>query len=291
MHLEDPNKWIQGLGWDQTKFNPPIFPTADLFESSEILKGRKIVLKRIDVHALWVSKSVIQEVEDSLPTGKLPKEVEGGLILKDQDGKPTGIFIDNAMNLIIDVQPRLSLEEKEQYLSDSIEELLSFGITNVGDAALEPETYQILKKKDKENRMKIRVWGMLDCSTHEQGPFCGIKSPKEGQREEKAKWWKSSKQASQSDPLSHSSDQVELTPELHSEINHGTKFTLRAIKLFVDGALGSWGSAMWEDYDDRKGERGLMLMNETEVERRIRGWHERGFQVASREYLVSVWNE
>lgn len=266
-HFSDPQKWIQGLGWDQTKFSPPIFPDFQIFESSKLLKGRRISLKRIDVHALWVSKSVIEELESS---GDIPDSIPGGLVLKDSNGKPTGIFVDNAMNLVLEISPKISAQDREKFVDEGIEKLLSFGITNVGDAALDPETYQFLKKKAEMKDLKIRIWGMLDCSNHKDGPFCGIGS-------------------------SSKATNVELTPKTRMEVNHKTRFTLRAVKLFVDGALGSWGSAMWDDYEDRKGDRGLLLLEEDEVERRVRGWHERGFQVASREYRLSytssIWTK
>jgi predicted amidohydrolase YtcJ len=52
-----------------------------------MLKGLPIVLSRIDVHALWVSQAVLDAM------GALPETVDGGHIVRDADGKPTGIFV------------------------------------------------------------------------------------------------------------------------------------------------------------------------------------------------------
>lgn len=57
--------------------------------------------------------------------------------------------------------------------------------------------------------------------------------------------------------------------------------TVRAVKLFVDGALGSWGSAMWEPYDDKPEDRGLLLLPEAGITPLIHYWVEQGWQVAS----------
>jgi predicted amidohydrolase YtcJ len=53
--------------------------------------------------------------------------------------------------------------------------------------------------------------------------------------------------------------------------NHANGFlTIRSVKLFLDGALGSWGAALLEDYSDRPGVRGSMLLNDTQLEDLIR---------------------
>lgn len=83
--------WIEGMGWDQNLFPSNSFPTADDLESSPALRGKKICLARVDVHAEWVSKAVLEELE-SRPGG-LPASVEGGLIVRDDGGNPTGVFV------------------------------------------------------------------------------------------------------------------------------------------------------------------------------------------------------
>lgn len=60
-----------------------------------------------------------------------------------------------------------------------------------------------------------------------------------------------------------------------------SRLTVRTVKLFADGALGSWGSALWEPYSDRPAERGLMLISEDDIESLIRYWADRGWQVAT----------
>lgn len=101
--VEDRNIWIQGMGWDQTKWGPGAgFPTAvgsnsivhlhntdafqmkAEFDAEPLLRGRPIVLRRVDGHALWVSSRVIKEL------GSLPDHIEGGAIIRYENGKPTG---------------------------------------------------------------------------------------------------------------------------------------------------------------------------------------------------------
>jgi predicted amidohydrolase YtcJ len=83
--------WVEGMGWDQNLFPSKTFPTADDLEASPILRGKKICLARVDVHAEWVSKAVLDELEKR--KGGLPDSIEGGLIVRDGQGRPTGIFV------------------------------------------------------------------------------------------------------------------------------------------------------------------------------------------------------
>lgn len=91
------------MGWDQTKWGLGAgFPTAvgsntifsytdtDVFQMKAdfdvepLLRGRPIVLRRVDGHAMWVSSRVINEL------GSLPDHIEGGAIIRYENGKPTG---------------------------------------------------------------------------------------------------------------------------------------------------------------------------------------------------------
>jgi hypothetical protein len=83
--------WIEGMGWNQNLWPGGQFPTAADLELSPLLKGKKISLARIDVHAEWVSQAIIDELE-AMPGG-LPEEVDGGLIVRDAHGRPTGVFV------------------------------------------------------------------------------------------------------------------------------------------------------------------------------------------------------
>ena len=104
---QDRTRWIMGLGWDQTKWPggqfpsavgaaPPtepvsaslisfLFTTKDDFEREPLLRGRFVLLARIDGHASWVSNAILSKLDN------LPDEVPGGLIVRDKAGKPTGL--------------------------------------------------------------------------------------------------------------------------------------------------------------------------------------------------------
>ncbi len=242
--------WVEGIGWDQTKWSPAVFPTAADLSRSTLLRRFPIMLRRVDVHAVWLSEvGLNMTVHGAKGFPASPKDdhkVEGGLVIRDDSGQPTGILIDNAMNFAYQVVPEWTDAKRKIFLDAATEGLLRVGITAVGDAATDRKAAEFYKEMDAEGQLRFRIYSMLACPPGERRCADRIEQvrPAAGGRE----------------------DQM---------------FTLRAVKLFNDGALGSWGSAMWEDYSDKSGERGLLLIPEQELPSLIEYWLERGWQVCT----------
>ncbi|GAA5874352.1 hypothetical protein JCM1840_001357 [Sporobolomyces johnsonii] len=220
----DRSRFILGLGWDQTKYDDTKreFPTADDLDRDPRLKGRPIYLKRIDVHALWVSPAILAALPRSLP-----HTVPGGEIVRLPTGEPSGIFLDNAMNYINAIVPPWTDQSRLSYLRIAARSMLSRGLTSVHDAALSLSDVSFFKSLDEEGRLPIRVYGMLACDEPGLAGWCG--------------------------------------DEAGAERYEGDLFTLRAVKIFTDGALGSWGAAMHEPYSDAPDKRGILIVPENEL--------------------------
>lgn len=133
------SRWVEGMGWDHIKWPGQAFPVASDLDQDPLLKGRQILLSRIDGHARWVSPTVLEMM------GTLPEEMEGGEIIRDLTGKPTGVFVDNAMKLI--PAPAWTNEQMEGYFKQTMEEALSNGLTSIHDAASEVSHIHFLKRK------------------------------------------------------------------------------------------------------------------------------------------------
>ena len=103
-----------------------------------MLKGRLITLSRVDGHSRWVSPAVLQQMLD------LPEQVDGGEILRDEQGNPTGIFIDNAMSLV--PVPEWSEEIMSHYFELTIKEALSYGVTSIHDADSKVNQIKVFRK-------------------------------------------------------------------------------------------------------------------------------------------------
>ncbi|WVW78929.1 hypothetical protein I302_100892 [Kwoniella bestiolae CBS 10118] len=224
--------WIEGLGWDQNLWEKKEFPTAEHFNSSPLLKDLPISLSRVDFHVEWVSPAILNLLGDDVP------DVEGGQVVRDKDGKPTGIFVDNAIDMLTAIRPPWTDQDRERYLQIMLEDAMSKGLTGVHDAQGFLKEVPFWKRMSEEGRLPIRFYQMLKC---EDEDFCGDKM-----------------------------DQI---------VDSDSHFTLRSVKLFGDGALGSRGAALIDDYSDKPGWKGFMLKPEEVWKPLVKRWHEAGWQV------------
>ncbi|KAJ9119110.1 hypothetical protein QFC22_003601 [Naganishia vaughanmartiniae] len=133
-------RWAEGAGWDQNIWPVKSFPKASDFDKSPALKGVPIALKRIDIHAEWVSPAVLAMM------GDLPAEVPGGQIIRDEEGKPTGVFVDDAMFLIDKVRPQWTEAQMQEYLNLTIQDGLSKGLVGIHDGGVIPEHVEFFQR-------------------------------------------------------------------------------------------------------------------------------------------------
>lgn len=98
------------------------------FESSPKLRGLPISLQRIDIHAEWISNPILSLLPE------LPETVEGGKIMRYSNGSATGVFLDDAMNIIDLVRPQWSEVQMEAFLKRTIDDAVKVGVTGIHDA-------------------------------------------------------------------------------------------------------------------------------------------------------------
>ncbi|PWN18356.1 hypothetical protein BCV69DRAFT_285324 [Microstroma glucosiphilum] len=259
----DKSAWIEGGGWDHTRWidwpNKARFPTAqDMIENSVSLRERKISLKRIDFHALWLSPAALQTVmaDDKIPPGV--EVIPGGSIVLDSEGRPSGVLVDHAMRFALEVIPRWTNEDRKKFLKQAVDLLLSEGITGVGDAAASIDDIVFYADTIRAGTdLGVRTYAFLSCES--------------SQIVDDAECFEalvSRLAASGSGPLLLNEDAA-------------SDFTLRTVKLFADGALGSWGAALFLPYSDRPTERGSLTMNESAIPAIVNYWADKGYQIAT----------
>ncbi|KAJ8588591.1 hypothetical protein M405DRAFT_246183 [Rhizopogon salebrosus TDB-379] len=230
--LNDPTRWIEGMGWDQNKWPGAQYPHADDFDRENLLRGRRISLTRIDGHAAWVSNRVLQLI------APLPENVDGGLIIRDEHGKPTGLLVDNAMSLI----PSRPFNEARamEFFNCTATDALAVGLTSVHDAMSAPEEINFYKKLSETQKLPLRLYLMGNVNSDN--------------------YW---------------GNQI---PRL---IQHGVggRLTVRSIKLFTDGALGSFGAALLEPYSDNPSTSGIMRVQPDTLATLVKAFSSDGWQV------------
>jgi predicted amidohydrolase YtcJ len=181
-----------------------------------------MVLTRIDGHAIWVNSAALKIAGVTAAT----PDPQGGQIIHDSNGRPTGVFVDTAATLIERHIPPASDQEVKQALYVAMMQLAELGMTGVHDAGIDERQYRIYREMGAAGDLPIRIYAMLSDS--------------EGAR-----------RVMQAGPR---------MPE------YDDRLQMRAVKAWVDGALGSRGAAMLQDYSDQPRHRGLMLYTREQLQ-------------------------
>jgi len=210
-----PGTWVLGRGWDQNDWDDKRLPHHSAL--SLALPDHPVAFRRIDGHALLVNQAALREAEidaESLVPGD-------GRMLLDDEGRPTGVLVDGAMNLIT---PLIPLEADDVRLSrtrDAIAKLHTFGITGIHDAGVDAHTISLFEQLARTGQFELRSHVMVRAS----------------------------------DPVLGQADSDWPTDDLTGQ----GLIAVRGIKVSADGALGSRGAALLADYSDEPGHRGLVL--------------------------------
>lgn len=211
--------WIIGRGWNQEKWGLGRFPTAA--ELDAIVPDKPVWLERADNHANWANSAAMKIAGVTAQT----KDVDGGRIIRDPSGKPTGIFVDNAIPLVGKFVPEPRAKDRDAAFMKAQERLLANGITAVADMGTPIEDWQTFRRAGDLGQLKIRIMSYADSV--DSMVLIGGPRP---------------------------------TPWLYED-----KLRLNGIKLYLDGALGSRGAILKKPYEDQPDTRGLPLLTPAQL--------------------------
>ncbi|MBW8866538.1 MAG: amidohydrolase [Acidobacteria bacterium] len=229
-----PGDWIIGRGWHQEKWSEVPSPNVEGFPLHDALSkaapNNPVWLTHASGHAGFANAYAMKmaEVVKSTP------DPDGGKILRDADGNATGLFNERAQAIVGNALARdlatRTPAKAEADLREVIElasrEALAKGLTTVHDAGSPPSTIEVMKKVVDERQLPLRVWMML----REDAKNLAADMPK------------------------------------YRVVNYGDKrFTVRATKRAIDGALGSRGAWMLEPYADLPSTSGMNTDNLDDV--------------------------
>lgn len=214
-----PGEWIVGRGWHQEKFdpapNPNVYGYPVHYELSKASRSNPVMLSHASGHAIFANEFAMKLAGIS----KLTMNPDGGTIVRDSVGNAIGVFEENAENLIAKfyedyLNNRNAEEIKQDYIIQiklALEECLRKGVTSFHDAGETFELIDLFKQQADSNKLSIRLNVMINDTY----------------------------------------DKIEEKLNDYKLIGYANNFlTVRSIKQFIDGALGSRGAWMLEPYSD-----------------------------------------
>lgn len=224
-------QWLCGRGWDQNLWKYKNFPDNVLIDS--MFPDVPVVLTRIDGHAVLAGSKALE-----LCGITATSEISGGYISL-KNGKPDGILLDKAADLVKSRVPDPQGEELTALLLRAQQHCLSKGLTSVADAGLPYHIIQLYDSLQKAGQMLIHVYAMLDP------------------------------------------DEENISRFLKKGIYNSGRLHICSIKIYSDGALGSRGACLIDDYSDLKGHKGMIVEDAEKIELLCKLAYEYNYQVCT----------
>jgi predicted amidohydrolase YtcJ len=222
-----PGEWIVGRGWHQSKWDPQPEHMVRGFQTHHALSAatpdNPVWLSHASGHASFANALAMElgGIDRDTP------QPEGGEIIKDENGDPTGIFVERAgrgiSRALAEAESSMTDEERAarrwRQLELADQEVISKGITTFHDAGEGESTIEFFKEAIDQGRLDVRLYVMLSGGIDESDP-------------------------------SWQEDYVETLDRVRT-IGYGDDMlTVRSIKMLMDGALGPRGAWMLEPYED-----------------------------------------
>ncbi len=246
----EPGTWIVGRGWHQEKWNkipqPQMGGLPYHYQLSKVSPNNPVLLTHASGHSCIAN---LKAMKMAGVTNETP-DSQGGEIIKDKQGEVIGVFRETAQELITNQlsqsRKKLSAEQLRQEKVKAIElaekECLSQGITSFQDASSSFQTIDLFKDLVQNKRLKIRLWVMIN----------------------------------------ENNDSLKKKIRDYKLIGFGDNhLTVRAIKRFMDGALGSHGAWFLHPYNDLPGSCGLNTTSLSDIRETAKIALENDFQLCT----------
>ena len=204
-----PAEWLLGRGWDQNLWPEAEFP--DNMRLEEVFPGKKVLLTRVDGHAVLVSKEVLALAGINENT-----KMTGGMALV-KGGRCTGILLDNLADVAKSLVPKMETVQRIQALRKAQENCFAVGLTSVTDAGLDIATIELIDSLQQAGVLTMHVNAMVNPDDETMDHF------------------------------------------MQQGIIDKDRLTVRSVKIYADGALGSRGAKLIEPYTDDPKNTGLMV--------------------------------
>ena len=224
-----PSEWLLGRGWDQNLWKVAEFPDNE--KLAEAFPDKKVLLTRVDGHAVLVSKEVLELAGINQDT-----KMDGGMVIV-KEGRCTGVLLDNLADAAKALVPKMENELRAQALLKAQENCMGVGLTSVTDAGLDIATIELIDSLQQAGQLKMHVNAMVNPDD---------------------------------ETMNHFMQQGVIDKE---------RLTVRSVKIYADGALGSRGAKLLEPYSDDPSNTGLMVENDDFYRHVCQKAYDAGYQV------------
>lgn len=231
-----PDQWIVGRGWHQGKWSVPPVPNVQGYPThkavSDVTPDHPVLLTHGTGHMTFANAKAMElaGISENSP------EINGGEILRDAVGKPTGVFRENASRAVYLAHANSlagrSVEQRRAHFLEEARlaaaECVKYGVTSFHDAGSTTGDVDMLRSMADEGKLPVRLWIMLDDSN---------------------------------DVLARRLAEYRVVGAANNHI------TVRGIKRLIDGAIGTHGAWLLAPYDDLPGSTGNNTLSLTSLER------------------------
>jgi predicted amidohydrolase YtcJ len=204
-------EWIFGAGWDEGSWANR-YP--DKQRLSAAVPDHPVILRSLHGFAIWVNQAAL---DAGGITSASPVPV-GGEMRLDADGRPNGLFLNRAAEMIDAIVPPLSKEVASRHALKGLGQMAADGYVTVHEAGANAQAMDVLQSLEDQGRLPIRVYPMLSLR---DAPLM-------------RRW-------------------IARGPDRDAD----SMLVTRSVKAYYDGALGSRGARLLDDYADRPGHRGI----------------------------------
>ena len=224
------SEWLLGRGWDQNLWDVKEFPVNT--ELNKRFPDKKVLLTRVDGHAVLVSDNVLNAIGLDEKSS-----IDGGEVLLNNDGKPSGILLDNAADIAKAIVPPLDNTQRINALKIAQRDCFAHGLTGVTDAGLDIHSIALIDSLQTEGVLKMKVNAMINPDDETMDYF------------------------------------------MKFGIIEKERLTVRSVKIYADGALGSRGAKLLEPYSDAPETSGLLVEDESFYDHVCEKAYNAGYQV------------
>ncbi|MFT7419581.1 MAG: putative amidohydrolase YtcJ [Arcticibacterium sp.] len=238
----NPGEWIVGRGWHQSKWSDLPATMVKGFQTHEALSAVSPDNPVFLSHASGHAGFANAKAMEMAGVSSRSEGVEGGEIMTYPDGRPTGIFNEKAQSIIGSIIPEDSPERIQLAFESAIKACQRNGITSFHDAGISGGIIELYKQMKSEGKLQVRIHAMLSSRDSLLLEDWFLKGP---------------------------------------ELDEDNLLNIRSIKIHSDGALGSRGAWLLEEYSDMAGHFGHSTMPLPSVEYIVNQSIEKGFQVCT----------